>query len=230
ADARSYSLDLATDACRMGVDEVQFDYVRFPDGFGSRVQFDGPSDAGGRADAITSFLTEARAALSTGGCATAAAIFGFITSTPGEGGIGQQLEQLAGVVDVLSPMVYPSHYSTGWYGFADPNAHPYDVVSGALLDGERRLTGSPVVVRPWIQSFYYNGSQIQAESNAADDRGAGWMLWNSASNYATGSIVDESSLEVAQHSSSATFRLFPLSGFYRTPRPLPFAPTRVWME
>ncbi len=194
-EARRYALDLAVDACAMGADEVQFDYVRFPDGFGSAVRFDGPSTADGRREAITTFLDDARRRLGPQGCATAAAIFGFITSTPGEGGIGQHLETVAQRVDVVSPMIYPSHYGEGWFGFADPNAHPYDVVWRALADGQPRLADSTVVVRPWLQSFFYTSRQIQAEREAAADRGVGWMLWNVRSSYSLSSIGESTELE-----------------------------------
>lgn len=202
AEARRYVLDLAVDACALGADEVQFDYVRFPDGFGSAVRFDGPSNADGRREAIATFLEDARGRLGPQGCATAAAIFGFITSTPGEGGIGQHLETVAQRVDVVSPMIYPSHYGEGWFGFADPNAHPYDVVWRALADGQPRLADSTVVVRPWLQSFFYTSRQIQAEREAAADRDVGWMLWNVRSSYSADSLGESTD---AERRSSAVF-------------------------
>lgn len=186
-EARGYALDLAEEACAAGFDEIQFDYVRYPDGFGSSAVFDGGADADQRPQFIKSFLAEASAALNPNGCAVAADIFGFITSTPTDGGIGQQLEELAEVVDVLSPMLYPSHYSEGWFGFEVPNDNPGPVVAGALDDGLERL-GSTVIIRPWIQDFYYNTAQVRQEINAVEDRELGWMLWNVFSRFSEGAL------------------------------------------
>ena len=187
-EARAYAIQLAIDACEMGADEIQFDYVRFPDASHSGVRFDGPKDDEGRIEAISSFLAEARVELTPRGCVTAAAIFGFITSTLTDGGIGQQLEALSEVTDVLSPMVYPSLYTTGWYGYADPYQNPYGMVDGALRDADRRLAGSPVIVRPWIQDWFYSGRQLSEEIRAADGHLVGWMLWNIRSDFSESGI------------------------------------------
>jgi hypothetical protein len=45
-----------------------------------------------------------------------------------------------------------------------------------------RLSDS-TLMRPWLQAFYYNGSQIEAEIAEAEKRGTGWILWNVRSNY-----------------------------------------------
>ena len=188
ADARQYALDLAVESCEAGFDEIQFDYVRFPDGFGNSAVFDQGSGSEIRPIIIRDFLAEASALLNPAGCAVAADIFGFITSTTGDGGIGQYLEELASVVDVLSPMLYPSHYSEGWFGFDVPNDHPGPVVGRALDDGMERLD-STAVFRPWIQDFYYNAAQVRAEIEAAEARGLGWMLWNAVSRFTEGALL-----------------------------------------
>jgi hypothetical protein len=187
-DARQYALDLAAESCAAGFNEIQFDYVRYPDGFGSSAVFDEGSSSEVRPVVIRDFLAEASALLNPAGCAVAADIFGFITSTTGDGGIGQQLEDLALVADVLSPMLYPSHYSEGWFGFTVPNDHPGPVVSEALDDGLERLDSS-IVLRPWIQDFYYNASQVRAQIEAAEERGLGWMLWNALSRFTEGALL-----------------------------------------
>ncbi len=228
-DAREYALTLAEDACAMGVDEVQFDYVRFPDGYPTTARFDGPTTETGRKEAITGFLAEAAARLHPTGCAVAADIFGFITSTPGDGGIGQQLEELAQVADVLSPMLYPSHYSTGWFGFSDPNAHPYDVVARALADGQARIDDTPAVLRPWIQDFYYSTSQVNAEIRAADDRGVGWILWNALSSFTEAAIPAPGILDVEDARSTTRFEVLPGSGFWDVPDGYLFENEVTWL-
>jgi hypothetical protein len=181
-DARNYGLDLAEEVCRAGVDEIQFDYVRYPDGFPESAQFDEPASQVNRIATIGAFLEEASDRLHPLGCAVAADVFGFVASINYDGGIGQHFAALSGSVDVLSPMVYPSHYSTGWFGYDVPNDNPGGVVGGALDDSAARIDG-PAVVRPWLQDFYYDASQVRAQIDEAESRAMGWMLWNALSNF-----------------------------------------------
>ncbi len=180
-DARAYALALASEACSLGVDEIQFDYVRFPDARRESATFDEGVGAEVRMATINGFLTEAVALLHTSGCAVGADVFGFITKAVDDGAIGQRWEDVSSIVDVVSPMVYPSHYSTGWYGFDVPNDHPGPMVENALADGLSRLP-RPVVVRPWLQDFGYDAAQVRAQIDATEQYGLGWMLWNARSN------------------------------------------------
>ncbi len=183
-DARAYAMGLAEEACAMGVDEVQFDYVRFPDVRNATSVFDGGISQEVRIDAVNSLLTEAVALLHPMGCAVGADIFGFITKAEDDGGIGQRWPDVTSIVDVVSPMVYPSHYGTGWYGFDNPNDHPGPMVTNALEDGLERLARN-VVVRPWLQDFNYTADQVRAQIESAEQFGLGWMLWHAASDVTT---------------------------------------------
>jgi hypothetical protein len=176
----AYLLDLAVEACTIGFDEIQFDYVRFPTSAGARARI--PSTPDERTAVIASFLTEARARLHPMGCAVSADIFGIVLSSSNDQGIGQRPEEFAGILDAVSPMLYPSHYSDGWLGFEDPNDHPGPVVADALDDGAPRF-GELTAMRPWLQAFYYNGAQVLAQIEEAEARGLGWMLWNAPGNY-----------------------------------------------
>jgi hypothetical protein len=188
ADARNpanweYPLALALEACGLGFDEIQFDYVRFPAGStAAAAQQSNPSTQEQRVAAIEDFLTEARTRLHDAGCAISADIFGIVVSSPTDEGIGQRPEEVSAAVDAMSPMVYPSHYSPGWLGFSDPNDHPGPVTADALDDAAARMA-APALLRPWLQAFYYNGSQVQAGIAEAEARGHGWMLWNAPGNY-----------------------------------------------
>lgn len=190
--ARGYALDLAEEVCRAGFNEIQFDYVRFPDGypngFPDHIRFDAGSAPEGREAVITGFLEEAAARLHPHGCLVAADIFGFITTVLGDGGIGQELGPLSLTVDVLSPMLYPSHYTRGWFGLDRPNDHPGTVVSEALADGVDRVEGS-AVIRPWLQDFYYTPAQVREQIDAAEERALGWMLWNARSRFQTEALA-----------------------------------------
>jgi hypothetical protein len=184
-----YPLALAEEACTLGYDEIQFDYVRFPtDGPVDRAVYDGPGDQAGRVTTISSFLSEARRRLNPMGCAVAADVFAVIFSASGDQGLGQKVEELATSVDVISPMIYPSHYSTGWFGFECPNANPGPVVANALEDGLPRVNG-PAIVRPWIQDFSfgcgdpYGEAEVRSQMDEAEARDLGWILWNAASRF-----------------------------------------------
>ena len=190
-----YPLALAVEACQLGYDEIQFDYVRFPtDGPVDRAVYDGPTDQAGRVSTISSFLTEARRRLNPLGCAVAADVFAVIFSASGDQGLGQRVEELADSVDVISPMIYPSHYSTGWFGFECPNANPGAVVANALDDGLPRVNG-PAIVRPWIQDFTfgcgdpYGETEVRSQIDEAEARNLGWILWNAGS-YFTEEALD----------------------------------------
>jgi hypothetical protein len=175
------------EACQLGVDEIQFDYVRYPDGLPDTVVFDEGSDPETRVATIESFLLEARDILHPHGCAVAADIFGFITTARDDGGIGQQWEIVADALDVVSPMLYPSHYSADWYGFARPVDHPGEMVSRALEDGISRLERG-AIIRPWLQDFGYTDDQVRAQTDSAEAFGLGWMLWNAFSNVSVGAL------------------------------------------
>ncbi len=177
----SYPIDLAVESCKLGFDEIQFDYVRFPDGLAAQ-RSTVPATMEERTGFIAEFLETARSTLADEGCAVSAAIFGIVTASVTDEGIGQTVDSLSDKVDALSPMLYPSHYGPGWIGFADPNDHPGPVIAHAL-DSAADDMAPGTRMQPWIQAFYYNGSQIQAQITEAEERGAGWMLWNASGNY-----------------------------------------------
>lgn len=186
-NAQRYALDLAVAACEAGISEIQFDYVRYPDGLSENTRFDGTRSDEGRPQVIADFLATAQSELHPLGCAVSADIFGFITRAANDGGIGQQLEMIAGVTDAVSPMIYPSHYSTGWYGFEVPNDHPGPMIASAMDDGLERIEGD-VIFRPWLQDFWYDASQVRAEIDAAEARDAGWLLWHPGSIFTEGAL------------------------------------------
>jgi hypothetical protein len=183
-EAWEYPLQLAVEACEIGFEEIQFDYVRFPAGQTAAVaQRRKPLTEEERVATISAFLTEAKSRLHPLGCALSADIFAIVLSSPDDQGIGQRPEDVSAIVDAVSPMVYPSHYSDGWLGFPKPNDFPGPVVADALDDGiPRMLDNTPI--RPWLQAFYYSPSQVLAGINEADERGVGWILWNAGGNYA----------------------------------------------
>ena len=182
--AWTYPIDLAVEACRLGFDEIQFDYVRFPtDGDLSTVQYDvGELNSEIRLAAVRDFLIAARDTVHAEGCAVSADLFAIVMSVSDDQGLGQRPEELSDAVDAISPMIYPSHYSPGWLGFDDPNSYPYEVTDQALTAGGPRVIGG-AVLRPWLQAFFYTGSQVLDTIEAAEEGSHGWMLWHAASEY-----------------------------------------------
>jgi len=188
-DVWSYNIGVAVDAARAGFDEIQFDYVRLPDaqGLAWPVQTEV-----GRRGAVEGFLRAARTALVPYNVFLAADVFGYICWNTNDTGIGQHLENMAGVVDYLSPMLYPSSFQFGIPGYRNPVLHPYDIVRRSIEEALRRTRAPAVRFRPWLQAFpdyafgagSFRNGEVRRQIDAADDVGtAGWMLWNPHNRY-----------------------------------------------
>jgi hypothetical protein len=109
-------------------------------------------------------------------------IFSIVMSVQNDQGIGQKIEELSGVVDAISPMLYPSHYGRGWLNLDNPNDHPREVMVEAYDKSINRLGGG-AQMRPWIQAFAWSIDQMLEAIEVTDSYGIGWMLWNSKSEY-----------------------------------------------
>ncbi len=181
--AWEYPLALAIEACELGFDEIQFDYVRFPsDGDISTIEVDGGYNPEVRTATIKAFLEEAHARLNPLGCAVAADIFAITLTSDLDEGIGQRPEVLSTTVDVLSPMIYTYTYGRGWGGFANPNEHPVELVTLALDGGIPRQQGFSIY-RPWIQTWQLNAAEIMAVQDVVEERELGWMIWSANTQY-----------------------------------------------
>ena len=189
-EAWALALGVAEEAARMGFDEVQFDYVRFPDTTG--VHFAQPNTQAMRTATIGAFLDAARARLARYNVFIAADVFGYICWNRDDTHIGQQLESLAPRLDYVSPMLYPSGFTFGIPGHPNPVAAPYAIVYQSLARALER-TGLPGVrFRPWLQAFRdygfdrreFGDHEIRAQIDAAEAHGTdGWMLWNAGNRY-----------------------------------------------
>ncbi|MGE5527760.1 MAG: putative glycoside hydrolase [Patescibacteria group bacterium] len=183
-----YVVDVAKEAARKGFREIQFDYVRFTsDGNLSDCVY--PFATGQRkSDVIRDFLIYASRELKPLGVDVSADIFGLACSAQGDLGIGQRIEQIATAVDIVSPMVYPSHYYRGTYGIPDPDLAPYETILTSLKAALPRIAGLGVRLRPWLQDFSlrnkYNRPQLMAQIKAVYDAGlTEWMFWNPSNSY-----------------------------------------------
>ncbi|MCL4458187.1 MAG: GTP-binding protein [Nitrospirae bacterium] len=181
----NYNIDIAVEAAQNGFDEIQFDYVRFPDKNG--LGFSMPNTEENRVKAITGFLAEAKRRLAPYNVFLAADIFGYVAWNLNDTQIGQKIESLAQHVDYISLMLYPSGFQFGIPGYRNPVANPYNIVYLSLKKSQQRTQIHSVRFRPWLQAFkdyafdkrYFTGQEIRDQIKAAEEFGAnGWMLWN----------------------------------------------------
>ncbi len=194
-----YLTDVALAAADMGFDEIQYDYVRFPIGNEAETADYGVDiQSYPREQAIMNFLDYAAERLHEKGIPVTADVFGtIIGSAIDVEQVGQDYVGLGSTVDVLCPMIYPSHYGKGVFGFDVPDAYPYETVYAALMASKNELAGiaddDRAVVRPWLQAFTatwvsghitYGGDEIREQIQAVYDAGyEEWILWNASNRY-----------------------------------------------
>ncbi|PYI56429.1 putative glycoside hydrolase [Paenibacillus flagellatus] len=195
-----YNVAVAKEAAKAGFKEIQFDYVRFPEGFEKRADvLTYAKDDRTRIDAVADFVSYAREKLSPLGVRVSVDIFGYAASVPAAEGIGQDFEKISKSVDVISPMVYPSHYGPGWFGSKVPDAAPYATINGSMADTKKKL--EPLgdykpIVRPWLQDFTaswvqgyikYGKREVEEQIRALKDNGIdSFLLWNAVNTYTPG--------------------------------------------
>lgn len=191
-----YKVDLAVEAVElMGFHEIQFDYIRFPDG-AWRYERDGNIDyhntyGESKAQAVQRFLMYASRRLRQAGAYVSCDVFGecafgYVTS------YGQYWPAMSMVADAISAMPYPDHYPA--QGDYLPWEHPYETVLAFARDATERqgeTSGTPAAVRTWIQAYNairepyprYGPDEVGAEIKALRDGGCtgGYMTWNAAS-------------------------------------------------
>lgn len=184
-----YSIEASKEAAKLGFQEIQFDYVRFPtDGNLQTIKYSDDSDEEMK-DVIHNFLKYANEELKDYNVFLSADVFGLTTTTLDDMGMGQQYELIAEEVDYISPMVYPSHYGPYVYGFQNPNANPYGVVRQAMIDGISKGEGKKAYIRPWLQDFNmgspkYGVYEIREQIKAVYDSDHNeWIMWNAGNRY-----------------------------------------------
>jgi len=187
-----YKVDVAKEVAARGFDEVQFDYIRFPEhrieGYNYRVP------VSQRTDAVEGFLRYARQELKPSGVFIAADVFGLTTSVADgdDMEIGQDYAGIAEIVDYVLPMVYPSHYAPGTYGVADPNADPARIVYESMVGAQKRTPGMDARKhRPWIQDFdmgkEYTAWDVEEQIRGLAQAGIyQWVLWDPNNRYTAG--------------------------------------------
>ncbi len=193
------NIDLGIEAAKMGFDEVQFDYVRFPsDGDLSIAEFgkEHTYQEDERVATIVNFLSMARDQLTAHGVKTGADVFAIVAIFPDDQGIGQRFTDFAKVVDYISPMAYPSHFTAGPLGLdVPPNEAPYETLQVTMNSAAAKVPGMVLKIRPWLQDFTmgdppYGVEQVRDQIRATMEGGAsGWMLWNPDSEFTAGALA-----------------------------------------
>jgi hypothetical protein len=187
-----YNADVAAAAARAGFDEILFDYVRFPsDGDVDGAVYRNPRSLPKR-DAVPAFLRYAARRLEPLGVRVSAAVFGL--SAARDLGIGQLPARMAGSLDHVYPMTYPSLFGPGELGLPDPSRTPGATVDRALRRFDRVLRRRDVLLVPWVQDFSfsvpYGLDEVRAQIDAARRSGAkGFMLWNAEGVYTDGALA-----------------------------------------
>jgi hypothetical protein len=209
--AWDYLVSIAKDALGHGVDEVNFDYIRFPSDGNLKDMYtpnwDGKTP---KHEVIRSFFHYLRHELPD--ARISADLFGLATVNTDDLGIGQVIEDAYASFDYVCPMVYPSHFARKFLGFPNPAARPYEVVNYSVKHAAERLDefanpkpqppGAPPIkaakLRPWLQDFNmgakYDAQAVRAEIKAVEDalgdQFAGYMIWNPSNVYTRQALKD----------------------------------------
>ena len=208
-----YNVEIAKQAAKMGFKEIQFDYVRFPEGFETRsdelkytyggYQEKGLDDIQQRVEAVTDFVKYAKKELEPYGVDVSVDIFGYSATVPEAPGIGQNFSKISENVDVISSMIYPSHWGS-YFGIAKPDLEPYKLVS-EYMKVENDVLGkldTPPQSRPWLQDFTasylgagnyreYGRAEIEAQIKALKEAGVNeFLLWDAGNTYTRGVNYD----------------------------------------
>ena len=181
---RDYNLAITKEAADAGVDDIFFDYIRRPEGRIESLRF--PGAPGPVEDEIIAFLNESGKTLRNTSTRIGVSVFGIAAKSPEQ--IAQPVPAMADSVDYIAPMVYPSHWSKGWYDVADPNAQPYDIVKKSLADFQEKVGATGAKVVPWLQDFSlgldYGAKEVREQIQAARDVNiGGYLIWDARVSY-----------------------------------------------
>lgn len=207
-EVQDYNISLAKDALAHGFDEINFDYIRFPSD-GKLKDMDFPffdSAKTTRRLVIKDFSRKIRDSLPNDKISVD--LFGLTTVSVDDMGVGQVFEDSFDYFDYTSPMLYSSHYASGFIGYKNPAEYPYEVVKysmdGAILKqkayAKLQIEKKKLAqIRPWLQDFDlgadYNEAMVRQEIKAVTDSTGkdfiGFMLWNPLNIYTKEAIILE---------------------------------------
>jgi len=143
-----------------------------------------------RSDVIANFLDRAYTQIHPTGVLLSLDVFGVMAwQRPVDlAHTGQDIVAMAQHCDVISPMIYPSHFF-GMDGIAHPGDAPEHFI-GESMDRFRLITkDSGVVIRPWLQAFAwrtktYSPKYVEVQIEVAKQKGGiGFLFWNANNDY-----------------------------------------------
>lgn len=189
AGVQNYNLMIMEEVAQLGFDEIQFDYIRFPAANHYNLDYWYDEEKFGTHNVINHFLKRAKKIANEYDVALSVDTFGGIVWGDVDWRIvGQEVESMAKIVDVIYPMTYPSHYSPGFNGYYNMYYAPYDIVHDSIKKFVEKANGN-AEIRPYIQGFNmkannfgkgYIAEQIKAGYDAG---GTGFAIWNASNNY-----------------------------------------------
>ena len=191
-ETQDYILELVEELAMAGVDEIQFDYIRFPT-LGPVNQTDYNFDEANmeKYEVIRNFIVRVNDRLKPYESKLSLDVYGVIVwnNEYDSKSTGQKMACLGPYIDVVYPMVYPSHFGPGFGGHANPGDAPYYFVAESLELFNKYLEGTNTEVRPWLQAFAwrvnnYGQWYVDEQVKATNDQGwKGYALWNAGNNY-----------------------------------------------
>lgn len=206
-----YLAEIGAEAAKAGFDEIQFDYIRFStDIREEEIDYGEEAEQTDKIGIITQFTEYMYGKLAPLGVYVAADVFGTVIDNETDQKIvGQDYVQMAGHLDYICPMVYPSHYHNGAYGIPVPDADPYQTIYRASTASVEELAAVPdenrAGVRMWLQGFTaswvpghisYGAQQLRDQIKGAYFAGYDeWIVWNAAVNYKRTSFLTDEEAE-----------------------------------
>ncbi len=203
-EVQEYLLTVIREIANTGVDEIQLDYIRYHADSERNTGVEGKT----RPDIITNFIRRVHDITSQKGILLSMDMFGIVIwqRSIDVMVVGQDVKMLSQYVDIVSPMLYPSHFEKGFSGIKNPADEPYKFVYDGI-SMMKELVGDKVIVRPWLQAFpmgitkgfgpWYMESQIKA---TLDSCGTGWLFWSPQNKY----TYSYSAMEIAQRKKYST--------------------------
>lgn len=195
-----FNVALAKEAVtKFGFNEINFDYVRFPDRMTSIENLVDYHNRYGesKVQAIQRFVQYACDEIHKVGAYVSIDVFGESANPGYTTAYGQYWPAISNVADVISGMPYPDHFSNNYYGVYKPWNHPYQILYewGKRVQGRQEVTPTPAVVRTWVQAYNVmrhvdrNGIAYDAENVEKEIRGlyaagltGGYITWLASSN------------------------------------------------
>lgn len=191
-EVQDYVISVAEEAALLGVDEIQFDYVRFPtQGPLGSANYSFDEKKVEHYEIIRDFLKKAQSKLKPLGVKIGIDVYGIVSWNNGfdTKSTGQKIQALAPYIDVLYPMSYPSHFGPGFGGHKNPADEPYYFVKRTVEQFQEQLAGTQVEIRAWLQGFTYRvtnftSDYVVQQAKALKDIGLeSFVIWNASNKY-----------------------------------------------